>query len=190
MCILALFSKLSVVCLVLSGPKGTSFFNCSKYSRSLARLQTHKHRVSQQTSTSRKVRRHLHKQTDKSSAHPHVPERQKQILFLLCCDCHVLLLTQWGWRLNTTWSGVGVLQVWFQVWLWVWLWDVACSKEGWGGAAGLAGYTCYKLALSNPCEESHPRPENSSCKGIYQYCETPANINFIILIISEFTINK
>lgn len=70
-CILALFSKLSVVCLVLSGPKGTSFFNCSKYSRSLARLQTHKHRVSQQTSTSRKVKRHLHKQTDENlSAHP------------------------------------------------------------------------------------------------------------------------
>ncbi len=68
MCILALFSKLSVVCLVLSGPKGTSFFNCSKYSRSLARLQTYKHRVSQQTSTSRKVRRHLHKQTDESSS--------------------------------------------------------------------------------------------------------------------------
>lgn len=64
MCILALFSKLSVVCLVLSGPKGTSFFNCSRYSRSLARLQTHKHRVSQQTSTSRKVRWHLRKQTD------------------------------------------------------------------------------------------------------------------------------
>lgn len=52
MCILALFSKLSVVCLVLSGPKGTSFFSCSRYSRSLARLQTHKHRASQQTSTS------------------------------------------------------------------------------------------------------------------------------------------
>lgn len=51
MCILALFSKLSVVCLVLSGPKGTSFFSCSRYSRSLARLQTHKHRPSQQTST-------------------------------------------------------------------------------------------------------------------------------------------
>lgn len=47
MCILALFSKLSVVCLVLSGPKGTSFFNCSRYSRSLARLQTHKYRPSQ-----------------------------------------------------------------------------------------------------------------------------------------------
>lgn len=44
MCILALFSKLSVVCLVLSGPKGTSFFSCSRYSRNLARLQTHKHR--------------------------------------------------------------------------------------------------------------------------------------------------
>lgn len=44
MCILALFSRLSVVCLVLSGPKGTSFFSCSRYSRNLARLQTHKHR--------------------------------------------------------------------------------------------------------------------------------------------------
>lgn len=55
MCILALFSKLSVVCLVLSGPKGTSFFSCSRYSRSLARLQTHKHRASQQTSTSSRV---------------------------------------------------------------------------------------------------------------------------------------
>lgn len=44
MCILALFSKLSVVCLVLSGPNGTSFFSCSRYSRNLARLQTHKHR--------------------------------------------------------------------------------------------------------------------------------------------------
>lgn len=52
MCILARFSKLSVVCLVLSGPKGTSFFSCSRYSRSLARLQTHKRRPSQQTSTS------------------------------------------------------------------------------------------------------------------------------------------
>lgn len=41
MCILALFSRLSVVCLVLSGPKGTSFFSCSRYSRSLARLQRH-----------------------------------------------------------------------------------------------------------------------------------------------------
>lgn len=54
MCILALFSKLRVVCLVLSGPKGTSFFNCSKYSRSLARLQTHRRKMSQHTSTSRK----------------------------------------------------------------------------------------------------------------------------------------
>lgn len=52
MCILALFSKLSVVCLVLSGPKGTSFFSCSRYSRSLARLRTYKQRPSQQTSTS------------------------------------------------------------------------------------------------------------------------------------------
>jgi len=38
-CILALFNRLRVVCLVLSGPSGTSCFSCSKYSRSLARLQ-------------------------------------------------------------------------------------------------------------------------------------------------------
>lgn len=39
-CILALFNRLRVVCLVLSGPRGTSCFSCSKYSRSLARLQS------------------------------------------------------------------------------------------------------------------------------------------------------
>lgn len=61
MCILALFSKLSVVCLVLSGPKGTNFFNCSKYSRSLARLQAHKHRVNQHTFHQQNSG--LHKQT-------------------------------------------------------------------------------------------------------------------------------
>lgn len=38
-CILALFNRLRVVCLVLSGPRGTSCFSCSKYSRSLARLK-------------------------------------------------------------------------------------------------------------------------------------------------------
>lgn len=38
-CILALFSRLSVVCLLLSAPKGTSCFSSSKYSRSLARLK-------------------------------------------------------------------------------------------------------------------------------------------------------
>lgn len=38
-CILALFNRLRVVCLVLSGPSGTSCFSCSKYSRSLARLK-------------------------------------------------------------------------------------------------------------------------------------------------------
>lgn len=38
-CILALFNRLRVVCLVLSGPRGTSCFSCSKYSRSFARLQ-------------------------------------------------------------------------------------------------------------------------------------------------------
>ena len=82
MCILALFSKLSVVCLVLSGPKGTSFFSCSKYSRSLARLQTHKHKgesadIHQQKSEKAPT------QTDCRELIPYVPEGQKQILFLL-----------------------------------------------------------------------------------------------------------
>lgn len=80
MCILALFSKLSVVCLVLSGPKGTSFFNCSKYSRSLARLQTHEQRVSKQTSNSRKVRLHLH--TDRQELIHKAPKARKRF----CCD--------------------------------------------------------------------------------------------------------
>lgn len=39
MCILARLSRLSVVWRALSGPKGTSCFNCSRYNRSLARLQ-------------------------------------------------------------------------------------------------------------------------------------------------------
>lgn len=39
MCVLARLRRLSVVWRVLSGPRGTSCFSCSRYSLSLARLQ-------------------------------------------------------------------------------------------------------------------------------------------------------
>lgn len=51
MCNLAFMSKLSVVCLLDSGPSGTSTFSFSRHSRRWARLEEN-HRSSQQTPTS------------------------------------------------------------------------------------------------------------------------------------------
>lgn len=104
MCILALFSRLSVVCLVLSGPKGTSFFNCSKYSRSLARLQTtqdtgwvSKHPLAQ------KRRLHLQKYTNNRLSTRPPKDRNKSNSLFVHCEFYVL---GWEWWLNTIQSAL------------------------------------------------------------------------------------
>lgn len=149
MCILALFSKLNVVCLVLSGPKGTSFFSCSRYSRSLARLQTHKHRdesadIHQQKSETAPT------QTDSTRA-----EGQKHKLFLLLCDCHAILL-RWKTCTKATeyyMHKVRAPRVWFQMWLWV------CETRGAACSAGsVLTQVCRRSSkpLSDPCQGLHP----------------------------------
>ena len=101
-------------------------------------------RVSQQTSTSRKVRRHLHKQI--------VPEGQKQILFLLHSpvSCSPLMMENWvlhdlDWCFR--WSG-------FTCDSEDWVWEATCWA-GWRKSELLLVKHVQKLcrgSVLNPCE--------------------------------------
>lgn len=70
-------------------------------------------RVSQQTSTSRKVRRHLHKQTVESLSLTSLKGRNKYCSSYTL-ECRVLL---W-WKTEYYMIWVDALLVWFHLWLW------------------------------------------------------------------------